>query len=65
MNSDGARRQLARQIAEGIIKLRCCQVARGESERQKEKEIVRLYRKQKEKRRREEEKKQQRLLPSI
>lgn len=42
MNSDGARGQLARRIAEGIVKLRCCQVARGESERQKEKEIVRL-----------------------
>lgn len=36
----GPRGQLARQIAEDIVKPRCCQVARGESERQKEKEIV-------------------------
>jgi hypothetical protein len=48
MNSDGARGQLARRIAEGIVKLRCCQVARGESERQKEKEIVGLLPKQEE-----------------
>lgn len=56
----GPRGQLARQIVEGIVKLRCCQVARGESERQKEREIV--YRNQKKE---EEKKKQQRLLPSI
>lgn len=40
MNSNGARGQLARSIAEGIIKPRCCQVARGEGERLNEKERV-------------------------